>query len=440
MITLYRPTNTNRVYYGTDTRAAAILFGAALAAALAVYGPVYTRRARLALETSGVVGAVVLALAWTRLDGQSSTLYRGGFLVCGLAATSIIAAAVHPTRGLLARALSFTPLCALGLISYGVYLYHWPIDVVLNRQRAHLGGWPLLILQISVTLALAIASYRFIEQPIRHGALRAPRLRKLTPAVALALVVTTFAATTGAAQVQLVSVTPNQWVFFATAARRAAPVGEPRVMVVGDSVAAYIGREMRDMRSAPPVAVFDQATSGCVYPRQVTSEEFDLSDGGTHERPTVACDMSWQSRVLRAFQPQLTFLIVASPANRVAYRGRWIHPCSQPYDSLFEQDVRDEIQRIRASGSRVAVTTTAYAANDFARTDRDTDCNNRLLGHAARATGAQLVDLFHYICPDGKCRTKLHGVMLRPDGLHYQGRGGQLVSRWLLQQAPANAA
>ena len=172
MIALYDPANTNRAYFGTDTRAAAILFGAALAAALADSARSTRRSARVALEALGDRGR---RRPRDRVDParrQSSTLYRGGFLLCGLAATAIIAAAVHPERGPIAHALSWRPLCALGLISYGVYLYHWPIDVVLDAQRVHLGGWPLFAVQTVVTLAVAIVSYRFIEQPIRHGAIQ----------------------------------------------------------------------------------------------------------------------------------------------------------------------------------------------------------------------------------------------------------------------------
>ena len=167
-------------------------------AALAAYGPSTKRNARVALEVVGIAGVAVLAVAWTRLDGQSSTLYHGGFLVCGLAATAIIAAAVHPQRGPVAWALSWKPLCALGLISYGVYLYHWPIDVALDAQRAHLNGWPLLGFQTALTLVVAIASYKLVEQPIRHGALNAAQLRRLTPAVAVALATALFLTTTGA--------------------------------------------------------------------------------------------------------------------------------------------------------------------------------------------------------------------------------------------------
>ena len=188
MIGLYNRFNTNRVYYGTDTRAAAILLGAALAAALALRGPVTRRYARITLEALGLAGVVVLAVAWTHLDGQSSTLYQGGFLACGLAATAIIAAAVHPDAGPIAKVLSWRPLCALGLISYGVYLYHWPLDIALDQQRVGLTGWPLFAVQTGVTLVVATLSYRYIEQPIRHGALTAIQWRKLIPAIAVVLV------------------------------------------------------------------------------------------------------------------------------------------------------------------------------------------------------------------------------------------------------------
>ncbi|HEX4493525.1 MAG TPA: acyltransferase family protein [Acidimicrobiia bacterium] len=436
MVALYHRTNSNRVYYGTDTRAAAILLGVALAATLSVYGPVATRRARIALEVAGVAAAIFLAIAWATLHGESSNLYRGGFLACGLAATVVIAAAVHPERGPLARVLSFGPLCALGLISYGVYLYHWPVDVILSSRRAHVGGWPLFLLQTAVTLAIAIASYWLVEQPIRHGAFSARQLRALVPVVAVALVAAVVTTTSGAeATPKIVVWTPQQWTYFATVAHRAAPVDAQRVMVVGDSVADFLGREMGHVTPTSPVAVFNEGLSGCVYPSGVGYEQFDLSGGGDHTRPAGVCNASWQSSVVDAFRPNLAFLVLASPATRVTYGGRWIRPCSEPYDSLFERDVISEIRTLGKDGSRVAVTTTAYAANEFAGTDRGTDCNNRLLARAARATGASLIDLFHYVCPDGTCRTKLHGVTLRPDGLHYSGPGGQLIARWLLDQA-----
>ena len=111
----------------------------------------------------------------SRLDGSSTVLYRGGLFLTALAVACVIAAAVHPQRGGVGRALSFGPLCALGLISYGVYLWHWPIYVWLDTQRTHLDGWALVALRIAVTIAVATLSYFLLEQPIRHGAIPARR-------------------------------------------------------------------------------------------------------------------------------------------------------------------------------------------------------------------------------------------------------------------------
>jgi hypothetical protein len=52
----------------------------------------------------------------------------------------------------------------------------------------------------------------------------------------------------------------------------------------------------------------------------------------------------------------------------------------------------------------------------------------------ARETGAQLIDLFAFTCPDGACIDKINGVVLRPDGLHYEGRSARIVDRWIMGQ------
>jgi hypothetical protein len=80
------------------------------------------------------------------------------------------------------------------------------------------------------------------------------------------------------------------------------------------------------------------------------------------------------------------------------------------------------------------MTTEAYPRYLFADEDRPADCENRLRHEVARSTGVQLVDLFGYICPGGKCREKQDGVTLRPDGEHYEGEGGRIVASWLLDQ------
>jgi peptidoglycan/LPS O-acetylase OafA/YrhL len=434
MIVLYNPANTTRVYYGTDTRAAAILFGAALAAWLTIHGPTRSPRARVELELVGIAGAVVLAIAWTRLDGQSSTLYHGGFLLCGLAATAVIAAAVDPKPGLLARVLSLRPLCALGLISYGVYLYHWPIDIVLDQQRLGIGGWPLFAAQTTVTLFVAIASYRIIEQPIRKGAFSSAQLRKFTPAIAIGLVLVLVASTNGAHPRLVVGDLYSKLAIqTAVSASQNARPGEQRIMLVGDSTAADLGPAFQSIQTNPPLAVLDEGTPGCGFPPQIIATLRNELTGASEQ--LVPCHPSWEPQALKLFRPAVVFWIVSEPGEPLRYQGRSVKPCTEPYAALYEQGLRNEVARMKALGAKVVITTEAYVR--FFRSnvpDSAVDCNNRIRRKVAAETGAQLVDLFSFICPHGKCRAKQNGVTLRPDGLHYDGPGGEVVAKWLIDQ------
>jgi peptidoglycan/LPS O-acetylase OafA/YrhL len=438
MIVLYQPGDTARAYFGTDTRAAAILLGAALAAWLTRHGPTRSRGRRVALEALGVASVVVLAVAWTRLDGQSPTLYRGGFVVCGLGAVAVIAAVVHPVRGPIAAVLSFRPLCALGLVSYGVYLYHWPLDVFLDEQRVGLGGWPLFAVRTIAALAAAAISYRWIEQPVRRGALSGVRLRVLVPAMATALVVALVAATNGVAPTSpspsliasTIAVSPAKAVARAV---RVAPPHSERVMIVGNSVAYFLGQAFAQL-DPKHLAVFDAGIPGCSFPPQVDVGTITLSNGARFTGSR--CHPAWESDVVKGFHPSVVFWVVTNPAGAGGtYLGHEVGPCSQQWDDLYAEALTHEVGVLGAGGAKVVITTSAYTRFLFMRSsDHAIACDNRVRRRVAAATGAQLVDLFEFICPDGQCRDKQNGVSLRADGLHYEGAGGEIVARWLLSQ------
>jgi peptidoglycan/LPS O-acetylase OafA/YrhL len=434
MFTLYDPANSARVYFGTDARAAAILFGAALAAGLAVRGPASSRRARVALESVGLVGAAVLAVAWTRLDGQSSTLYRGGFLLCGLAATAVIAAAVHPRPGLVSRVLSFEPLCLLGLISYGVYLYHWPLDIVLDQQRVGLRGWPLFLVQTAVTLAVAVVSYRYIEQPVRRGALSSVQWRRYTPAIAIGLVLILVAATNGATPPAPAALTGPEALAAATRERQSAPPGSQRIMIVGNSVAEKLGEAFKGIDTQPRLAVFNAGVDGCNFPPAITTPPLVTAHGSFGWPP---CHPEWEAGVVARFRPDVVFWVVSDIAiEGLSYGGRNVSPCAEPFDSLYRQSLRNEVARLGAHGARVIITTEAYdrGSNAKGNEDRAVDCDNHIRREVAAETHTQVIDLFDYICPGGRCRVTQNGVTLRPDGLHYEGPGGAIVARWMIDQ------
>ncbi|HWC11580.1 MAG TPA: acyltransferase family protein, partial [Acidimicrobiales bacterium] len=204
MAVLHDPAaDPSRVYYGTDTRLAALLVGAALAC----YWPARTAKPRprvphAVLEVAGLAALVGLLLCVRELHQYRPGLYRGGFLGVALLAAVIVAVGASRRPTLLSRFLAQPPLVWLGKRSYSVYLWFWPV-FMLTRPYADVpfGGWRLLVLRLAITLGLAMASYRFVEEPIRNGALsrlrpsprrgegRWPLQPAITWGVALALVV-----------------------------------------------------------------------------------------------------------------------------------------------------------------------------------------------------------------------------------------------------------
>jgi peptidoglycan/LPS O-acetylase OafA/YrhL len=171
---LYTPgADPSRVYYGTDTRAAGLLFGCALAF---FWTPWRLRTkvspgARNVLDAAGVIGLVLLVEMLWRTDEFSSSLYRGGFLRVDLITLVVIAVLVHPAARL-GRVVGMRPLRWVGLRSYGIYLWHWPV-FQLTRPGVDIAltGWPLFGLRLAITLVLAELSYRFVELPVRRGAI-----------------------------------------------------------------------------------------------------------------------------------------------------------------------------------------------------------------------------------------------------------------------------
>jgi len=162
-------TDPSRVYYGTDTRVSGPLIGAALALVGMLRWPRQQMPPWL-LDLLGLAALGALAVAGLRLSDAEPGLYRGGFLGIDLVVAALLVAVVQP-RGRLGRLLGQQPLRWLGLRSYAVYLWHWPV-FALTRPGLDvpLDGWPLLALRLVLTGGLAELSYRLLEMPIRSGA------------------------------------------------------------------------------------------------------------------------------------------------------------------------------------------------------------------------------------------------------------------------------
>src|ERR687894_2858984 len=174
MTLIYQPgVDPTRVYEGTDTRALGLLIGAALAMvwpSRKLRADRINRRVCLLIDGAGVVGLVVIGILIWRTSEYSPFLYKGGIVLLSVATVLVLAALVHPASWL-GVAVGWSPLRWLGVRSYGIYLWHYPIIVLTApgpQQRATLS---LEVLQVVATIVVAALSWQFFEEPIRRGAI-----------------------------------------------------------------------------------------------------------------------------------------------------------------------------------------------------------------------------------------------------------------------------
>jgi peptidoglycan/LPS O-acetylase OafA/YrhL len=172
MAMLYHPGyDPTRVYDGTDTRAFALLIGAALAFVWPSRRPRadLSAASRWCLDGVGVIGLLVIgALIW-RSTKYSAFLYPGGMIVLSLA-TALTIAAVAAPAGRLGQVLGVTPLRWVGVRSYGIYLWHYPI-IALTTPADGRATLVRATLQVAASILAAALSWHFIEEPVRHGAI-----------------------------------------------------------------------------------------------------------------------------------------------------------------------------------------------------------------------------------------------------------------------------
>jgi len=172
MAIVYTPgLDPSRVYYGTDTRAFSLLIGAVLA----IIWPSrklsddLSPRGRIALDVVG--GAALLAVLWMiwKSNQYQTFLYYGGLLLFSVASAVIVAVLAHPASRL-GRIFGMKPLQSLGVCSYGIYLWHYPV-IVLTSPTVNTGGVniQLTLGQTALSISLAAFSWFFIEDPIRRG-------------------------------------------------------------------------------------------------------------------------------------------------------------------------------------------------------------------------------------------------------------------------------
>jgi peptidoglycan/LPS O-acetylase OafA/YrhL len=461
--------SVERAYYGTDTRAAELLVGALLACA--------TLR-RLRLEHSGVwvrrlVGLLGLAAGvcslwlWHDATLRAAWLYPWGLLLTAWCTASIVVAALQ--GGALARALACAPLRWIGRLSYGIYLLHWPVFLVLTPARVGWGPWPLFALRMAVTLAAAVVSFHLIEQPVRSGRrLARPRGWIAALVVAPALLVANLLVTASAPP-------PTQLERVLSSAPASTPPPPPvvpvRVTVVGDELAASVGAALQAAGAA----------TGEVQVQVATAPSCGLSlggwislPGGAVERDVDRCRAA-RALWIGAVQQQRPDVVLAVPGvrdladRRLDHGLAWQGPGDPAVADFLRTDLGSFADSLAGASAQVVLLTVPHMRNAVSPTpvpvviegaapgtgehriaeveiermaegapgrfaendDPRVDQLNVVLHDVARSRGLHVLDLGGQVAswPEGP-----FDPALRADGVTLSGVGAERVGTWLATQ------
>jgi peptidoglycan/LPS O-acetylase OafA/YrhL len=449
VLTLLYSDSPDTVYYSTPIRMGEIVVGSLLAVALAEGR---TSGLRRWAPWVGLAGAVALAMsvwAWWNVEQSTSVLSEGGLLVYALVSGALVLSAC--VDGPVRRVLAFEPLRLLGVISYGAYLFHWPLFLLLDEQRVdgwldpfnlRLRGVGLFALRLVATLALAVASYHLLERPIRNG----ERPKLASPPL--------LAAGTVAGLVVAALVIPKVWEpplddFESIAAAQAriqaeidaVPASVPRVMFFGDSTA---------MMASAGVGAWGLDTGELVVPDHATELGCSVGRGGERRQygqvTTVPPGCDWATTWLAALDrhPETKVAVVMTGTWDVIDRkipgdATWRGLGDPVYDQFLSGEIGAAMDLLRSRNVTVVWLTTPpldFGRDVVPRPEPDpvdaaarVDRLNQLIRDQATAhVGVAVAEFGDYIAglpADDDAR-------IRSDGVHVNlGDAAEVAADWL---------
>ena len=448
-----RGASFDRVYYGSDARAAELLLGGILAVALQgrqVFGRVGRR-----VDLLGMVALTAMLYTWYSVHLTARWIYYGGFAAYSILTLLVMIAAVQPT-GFVRALLSVRPLRWIGRVSYGAYLFHWPIYLWLSSEGTGLGPAPLFALRMVVTFGLAGLSYRFIESPIRAGRILAGwRPLVATPSAFATVVVAISLATTVPASMRgqydpsadelAVDRLMDELRKHPRAVDEAAGLGKalPRIAGFGDSTSLPLGTGlaiwmMKENTGRPREGL---AELGCGLAR----DGIYRSARKEMVRPNNCAERTsaWRASLARS-HPDIVFMMAAPwdvcdrllPGDDV-----WRAPGDPVLDAYLQREMLDAVDTLASDGALVMWMThpriekhlgdkapkVPFPESDPRRMRRLNQLIKEL--ETLRPGKVRVVDLAAYMrtLPDGEM-----SVDYRPDGTHLTVEGGlKLAYEWV---------
>jgi peptidoglycan/LPS O-acetylase OafA/YrhL len=456
--------SADAAYFASWARFAEITAGAALAAVLTTRRMPASARALAPLCLAAIVALAVVSPA------GRGWAYRGGLPAFALLSVGLIAGL--QVEGPVRTALSWRPAVWVGKVSYGIYVFHWPVFAVLDHQRTGLDGVRLAEVRVGVSVALAALSFHFVERPVRSGLLVRHTGRYLLAAGAAASLVLLVASslpelrrpadtagvivlagsTTRAEAVGGVAgpagIAPPAPTAAAPAAEGApvaargatVPPGPTTVAIFGDSVPDWLLRDAAASYTRTDVTVIDAAHEACDgvanAPRLRERKGLELF-APVDCRPWTA---SYPEVVDGGMPVDIAVLVIGqAPLVDRFVGGAWVSPCTDM--SWYAADVEARIAYLRGRVGSVVLALPAWGGHGATWTlpddhlERESCVRDRL--HAlAVDLAVPTVDLAEQLCLLGKANPD--SPRRERDGVHVDAEDAPEVLYWLLDRAIAS--
>jgi peptidoglycan/LPS O-acetylase OafA/YrhL len=431
MAWLYSAQSRDRAFYGTDARAQSLMVGVALALVLVRWDALARIGSRVTIDIVGIVGLAILVLMFVRASPDDALLFRGGFLLVALATACVIAASVQ-RASTVRSVLSTRILTAIGLISYGLYLYHWPVYLFLSPERVSLHGYPLFLVRCAVTGAIAIVSYFVVERPIRRGALKGLQIRIATPLAVIGVAVLVLVATAG----ETSSTSSSKTLFAYRQIAQAAPKDSVKVLIAGDAEADDLARAGPGPFNAKGIFGATISTAPC----GIVSGNALIGNDASRSAPCPPFGDVVHSAV-EGFAPDVTVLMIGR--NEVFDRvvdGKTYRVSTYDY-SVYLLDQLEQARRVLTAGGAPMLLATTPCTDP-----PSTAPLHQIVGDQRRITWLNLMlhrfadkhrdtvtvlDVNHLLCPSGVPRPIVHSSVFTADGVSLTPTVARAVWGWL---------